>query len=66
MPTILLADDDPMQHELVQATLGRAHRVLQAWNGREALAVARRERRCPPEATDRTAAGASRPGQPST
>lgn len=44
MPTILLADDDPMQHELVQATLGRAHRVLQAWNGREALAVARRER----------------------
>ena len=44
MWTILLADDDPMQHELVEATLSRAHRVLQAWTGREALAVARDER----------------------
>src|SRR5439155_13631899 len=44
MWTILLADDDPMQHELVEATLSRAHRVLQAWTGREALAVARQER----------------------
>src|SRR5262245_57347682 len=43
MTTILLADDDPMQHELVQATLGRAHRVLHAWDGREALEIARQE-----------------------
>ena len=44
MPTVLLADDQLVQHTLVQATLGRSYRVLSAWNGQEALDMAQRER----------------------
>ncbi len=44
MATILLADNEPWLRVLARATLGRTHRLLEAWNGQQALDLARQER----------------------
>ena len=42
--TILVADDDPLTHRVLQRYLERAgYRMLSAANGREALKIAKRE-----------------------
>ena len=44
MSTILVAEDDPLGRELLVILLGHAgHRVVQARDGREALALTRQE-----------------------
>jgi signal transduction histidine kinase/DNA-binding response OmpR family regulator len=42
--TILLADNEPWLRMLARATLGPGHRMVEAWNGQQALDLARRER----------------------
>ena len=44
MATILLADNEPWLRMLARATLAPAHRLLEAWNGPQAVDLARRER----------------------